>query len=138
MTRMGARVADGMMFGDLTIHRAAEVMANIEAGAAKRGQPADDFRIGNYWAWHVKKDRERSMYEARRSLVWRTQLVPPFHGLDLLLEEDEAQLVRDNFDNFAKARELEKAGFTDLALKIFDDPMDNVQTICERVIPNVA
>jgi 5,10-methylenetetrahydromethanopterin reductase len=29
MTRMGARVADGMMFGDLTIHRAAEVMANI-------------------------------------------------------------------------------------------------------------
>jgi alkanesulfonate monooxygenase SsuD/methylene tetrahydromethanopterin reductase-like flavin-dependent oxidoreductase (luciferase family) len=177
MTRMGARVADGMMFGDLTIHRAAEVMANIEAGAAKRAQPADDFRIGNYWAWHIKKDRERSMYEARRSLVWRTQLVPPFHGLDLLLEEDEAQLVRDNFDNFAKAyytrsgeidgvpqelvdylvgavssagdyddidreleryRELEKAGFTDLALKIFDDPMDNVQTICERVIPNVA
>ena len=177
MTRMGARVADGMQFGDLTIHRAPEVMANIQAGMAKRAQPAEDFRIGNYWAWHIKQDREKSMYEARRSLVWRTQLVPPFHGLDLLLEEDEVQLVKDNFDNFVKAyytrsgeidgvpkklveyligavssagdygdidRELERynelarAGFTDLALKIFDDPMVNVKTICERVIPNVA
>ena len=93
------------------------------------------------------------------------------------MEEGEAQLVKDNFDNFAKAyytrsgqiegvpeelvdrligavssagdyddidreleryKELGKAGFTDLALKIFDDPMVNLQAICERVIPNIA
>ena len=35
-------------------------------------------------------------------------------------------------------RELANAGFTDLALKIFDDPMENLNTICERVIPNIA
>lgn len=177
MTRMGARVADGMQFGDLTIHRAAEVMGNIHAGWAKREHPPDDFRIGNYWAWHIKEDREKSMYEARRKLVWRTQMVPPFHGLDLLLDEERTQLVKDNFENFAKAyytgsdeiegvsnelveylvgavssagdyddidneleryRELEKAGFTDLALKIFDDPVDSLKAICERVIPNIA
>jgi len=177
MTRMGARVADGMQFGDLTIHRAAEVMDNIHTGWAKRDQPADDFRIGNYWAWHIKEDREQSMYEARRKLVWRTQMVPPFHGLDLLLDAEQTQLVKDNFENFAKAyytnsdeidgvsnelveyligavssagdfsdidreleryRELEKAGFTDLALKIFDEPMDSLKMICERVVPNLA
>ena len=33
-------------------------------------------------------------------------------------------------------RELEKAGFTDLALKIFDDPMDALKVICDRVVPN--
>lgn len=174
MTRMGARVADGMQLGDLTIHRAAEVMANVQVGLAKRAEPADDFRIGNYWAWHIKPDREKSMYEARRSLAWRTQVVPPFHGLDLILEEDDVQLVKDNFNNFAKAyytrsgqidgvpaelveyligavssagdygdidrelerfSELEKAGFTDLALKIFDDPMDGLRKICDRIVP---
>jgi 5,10-methylenetetrahydromethanopterin reductase len=177
MTRMGARVADGMQLGDLTIHRAAEVMENVQAGLAKRAEPAEDFRIGNYWAWHIKEDREKSMFEARRGLVWRTQLVPPFHGLDLILEEPEVQFVKDNFDNFAKAywtgsgqidgvpeklvnfligavasagdfgdidgelerfSELEQAGFTDLALKIFDDPMDGLKTICERVVPKFA
>ena len=35
-------------------------------------------------------------------------------------------------------RAYEKAGFTDLALKIFDDPMDSVKTICERVVPRLA
>ena len=114
------------------------------------------------------------MYEARRSLAWRTQVVPPFHGLDLILEEDDVQLVKDNFNNFAKAyytrsgqidgvpaelveyligavasagdygdidrelerfSELEKAGFTDLALKIFDDPMDGLRTVCDRIVP---
>ena len=177
MTRMGARVADGMQLGDLTIHRAAEVMENVQTGLAKRAEPIDDFRVGNYWAWHIKADREQSMYKARRSLAWRTQVVPPFHGLDLILEQDDVQLVKDNFDNFAKAyytrsgqidgvppelveylihavasagdygdidrelerySELERAGFTDLALKIFDDPMDGLKTICERVVPKFA
>ncbi len=177
MTRMGARVADGIQFGDVTIHRVAEIMANIEVGMAKRTQPADDFRIGNYWAWHIKEDREKSMFEARYSLVWRAELVPPFHGLDDILAEDDAQLVKDNFINFAKAyytrsdqidgvpdelvdclvgavsstgdysdidreierlKELEKPGFTDLALKIFDDPMDSLKMICERVVPQFA
>ena len=175
MTRMGARVADGMQLGDVTIHRAAEIMDNIETGLAKRAHPADDFRIGNYWAWHIKEDREKSMFEARRELAWRAQVVPPFHGLDLILDEDKVQLVKDNFNNFAKAyytrsgeiegvpkelvdyligavsssgdygdidgeieryRELEKAGFTDLALKIFDEPMDALKVICDRVVPN--
>ncbi len=177
MTRMGARVADGMQLGDLTIHRAAEVMENVRAGQAKREQPVDDFRVGNYWAWHIKQDRERSLFEARRSLVWRTQLVPPFHGLDLILDDDKAQFVKDNFEDFARAyhtrsgeienvppelvdeligavtssgdpgdidqeveryRELEAAGFADLALKLFDDPMDSVKMICERVVPEFS
>ena len=177
MTRMGARVADGLQFGDATLHRAPEIMQNIEKGMAKRSEAADDFRIGNYWAWHIKSDRAASMHEARTSLVWRAELVPPFHGLDDILDKDDAQLVKDNFHNFAKAyytgsstidgvpddlvnyivgavsssgdhgdieqqienfKGFEAAGFTDLALKIFNDPMDSIKTICERVVPHFA
>ena len=174
MIRMGARVADGMQLGDQTIHRAPEIMANVKAGWAKREKPADDFRVGNYWAWHIKQDREASLFEARRSVAWRTQLIPPFHGLDLLFDEPDLTFIKDHYTNFQKAaytgtgniegvpkeladrviasvcstgdyddidRELERyracadAGFTDLVLKIFDEPMAAVRTICERVVP---
>ncbi|NIX03898.1 MAG: LLM class flavin-dependent oxidoreductase, partial [Gammaproteobacteria bacterium] len=67
MIRMGARVAEGMMLGDQTIHRAPEIMANVEAGWARRDESPDDFRVGNYWAWHIKEDKEASLAEARRS-----------------------------------------------------------------------
>lgn len=177
MTRLAGRVADGVVFGDLTIHRAAEVMANIRAGLAKRTVPPADFRVVNYWAWHIKPDREASFYEARRGLAWRTQIVPPWHGLEHIVDEQAARVVRDNFEAFAKAfwtrsgriegvpaelvsrlialvssagdygdidRELERyaalerARFTDLALKVFDEPMQALQVICKRVVPALA
>lgn len=174
MIRMGARVAEGMQLGDQTIHRAPEIMANVKAGMAKREQPADDFRIGNYWAWHIKADKKASLFEARRSVAWRTQLIPPFHGLDLILDEPDLTFIKEHYQNFAKAswdgsgniegvpkelvdyiisticsagdyddidgeleryRKYAEAGFTDLVLKIFDEPMDAIKTVCERVVP---
>ena len=177
MIRMGARVADGMQLGDQTIHRAPEIMANVRAGMAKRTEPADDFRVGNYWAWHIKHDKDASLAEARRSVAWRTQLIPPFHGLDLLLDEPDLTFIKEHYTNFQKAaytgsgniegvpqaladrvidsvcstgdhddidKELERyhayagAGFTDLVLKIFDDPMAAVKVISERVVPAFA
>lgn len=174
MTRLAGRLADGAMFGDLTIQRAAEVMDNLRAGFEKRTALPADFRVINYWAWHIKADREASYYEARRGLVWRTQIVPPWHGLDHIVDADTATVVRDNFEAFARAfwtrsgkidgvppelvsrliqlvssagdptdidgeieryAALARAGFTDLALKVFDEPMAALKLICERVVP---
>jgi hypothetical protein len=175
MLRMGARVADGVQVGDVVPGRMPEVMADLDAGLAKRAYPADDFRIGNFWAWHIKKDREQSMHEARRKLFARAEVIPPHIGLDHLLDADEAQLVRDNFRNFLMAdvdgsgeikgvppelvqrlidevssagdfddidreieryREFERAGLTDLAIRVFDEPMAALQTISQHVIPH--
>jgi 5,10-methylenetetrahydromethanopterin reductase len=175
MLRMGGRVADGLQIGDVTPDRIDEVMVDIQAGLARRTYPADDFRIGNFWAWHIKKDRKESMHEARCKLFARAEVIPPHIGLDHLLDAADAQLVRDNFRNFLMAdvtgsgeikgvppelvqrlidevsssgdlddldREIERykafehAGLTDLALRVFDDPMDSLQIIKERVIPH--
>ena len=103
MLRMGARIADGLQVGDVTPERLPEVMSDIEAGFAQRELPRDDFRIGNFWAWHIKPDREASMHEARVGLFARAEVIPPNIGLDHLLEPDEAQLVRDKFRNFLMA-----------------------------------
>jgi 5,10-methylenetetrahydromethanopterin reductase len=177
MIRMGARVADGMQVGDVPPGRMPEVMQDVEAGFAKRDYPADDFRISNFWAWHIKEDREASMHEARCQLFARAEVIRPNIGLDHVCNEEEAQIVKDNFMNFMMAnitrsgeikgvpeylvqhlidevsssgdfhdiereverfREFEKSGLTDLALRIFDDPMGNLKVIKERIIPHFA
>jgi len=174
MLRMGARVADGLQMSDVALPMLPEAMANVRAGLAARDKPAADFRIGNFWAWHIKADREKSFYEARRELVFRGEMVPPFTGLHHFLDEGEVQFVKDNWNNFAKAywtrsgviegapaamidhligelssagdtgdieRELERyrgfaaGGLTELALRLFDEPMDGLKLIGERVVP---
>lgn len=175
MLRMGARIADGVQVGDVVADRLPEVMRELEAGFAKRTWPADDFRIGNFWAWHIKEDRAASMHEARVGLFARAEVIPPHIGLDHLLPPDEAKLVRDNYRNFlmagvsgtgdikgvppelvqklidnvsssgdygdidreiARFRAMEKAGLTDLALRVFEQPFEALGVIGERVIPH--
>jgi len=177
MLRMGGRVADGVQVGDVTAGRLPEVMATIKAGLVKRQYPADDFRIGNFWAWHIKQDRAASLHEARVGLFARAEVIPPQIGLDHLLDKDEAQLVRDNYRNFLMAgvtgtgqikgvpadlvqrlidavsssgdlndidreveryREMERAGLTELALRVFNDPFDALRTIKKHVMPHFS
>ena len=102
MLRMGARVADSLQMSDVAGSMLAPAMENVKIGLEKRELPADNFRIGNFWAWHIKEDREASMKEARRELVYRGSLLPP-HSLDHFLNEDEIKIVLDNFPEFQKA-----------------------------------
>ena len=176
MIRMGARIADGIQVSDFTVENITDATENIQAGLAKREKSVNDFRIGNFWAWHIKKDREVSMYEARRELIWRGALVARYEDELRVFanDDDEVQLILDNWMNFLKAfwtrsgeidgvpedlvnrliagmssagdldnldRELErfqnfrKSGLTELSLRLFDDPMDGLRIIGERVLP---
>jgi 5,10-methylenetetrahydromethanopterin reductase len=126
MLRMGARVADGIQIGDVTPERLPEVMADVNTGLAKRSYPAEDFRVGNFWAWHIKEDREQSMHEARCGLFARAEVIRPHFGLDHLLEPDEAQFVRDHFQNFMQAG-IDGSG------EIKDVPPELVQRIIDAV-----
>ena len=105
MIRMGARVADGLQVSDFTVDMLAEARDNIELGLAKRDVVPDDFRFGNFWAWHIKKERDASMYEARRELIWRGAVIGKEEEIlmKFLHDEEELQIVMDNWDNFRKA-----------------------------------
>jgi len=105
MVRMGGRVADGIQVSDFTVEMMPEVMENLEKGWAKRDDKPEDFRVGNFWAWHIKEDLDTAMYEARRELIWRGAIaarnkdeISPF-----CKDEDEVELVVENFLNFMKA-----------------------------------
>lgn len=105
MIRMGARVADGIQLSDFTVDMMPEAMENVQAGLARRETPTGDFRVGNFWAFHVKEDREVSMYEARRELIWRAAIVAKYeHEIAPHVDgDDEVRAVIDNWDNFFKA-----------------------------------
>jgi len=105
MIRMGARIADGIQLSDYTTDMMPVAMDNVRKGFEKREWPSDNFRIGNFWAWHIKRDKEVSFREARRELIWRGAIAGKFaHDIRPHVDsDDEVQLIIDNWDNFFKA-----------------------------------
>jgi len=105
MVRMGARLADAIQVSDFTVDMIPAAMENVQKGLAKREQPAEDFRVGNFWAFHMKEDKDVAMYEARRELIWRGAIAAKYeHEIAPHVDgEDEVKAVIDNWDNFFKA-----------------------------------
>jgi alkanesulfonate monooxygenase SsuD/methylene tetrahydromethanopterin reductase-like flavin-dependent oxidoreductase (luciferase family) len=175
MLEMAGRVADGTQMSDVTPEKISHHMEHLRLGLAERKTPATDFRVGNFWAWHIKEDREKSMYEARRELVFRGELLPPKYDMEPYVTAEERQLVIDKWQNFAKAfwtrtgkiddvpesivnrliaacssaggldaieqqierfRVFEKAGLTELSVRLFDEPMAGLKILAERVLPH--
>jgi 5,10-methylenetetrahydromethanopterin reductase len=105
MIRMGGEVAEGIQVSDFTVDMMPEAIENLEIGFARRGGKPDGFRIGNFWAWHVKEDREASLWEARCELIWRGAIVgKEDHVLRKFChDDDEVSVIMDNWENFRKA-----------------------------------
>jgi alkanesulfonate monooxygenase SsuD/methylene tetrahydromethanopterin reductase-like flavin-dependent oxidoreductase (luciferase family) len=129
MIRTSARVADGIQFSDFTPEHLPEAMKNIQAGLVERETPIKDFRIGNFWAWHIKKDREASMYEARRELIWRGAIIAqkredirPFCH-----DESEVDLIISNWEDL-------RIAFRNRSGKIDSIPND----LLERLITGMS
>lgn len=174
--RMGARLADGIQYSDYTPEMMDQGMEHVRAGWAKREVPAEDFRIGNFWAWHIKEDLADSLEEGRRELIWRGAIIGQIREdiRPYCHDEEEVDLVLDNWEDLRIAartrngniasiphellhrlvhgmasagdyndidREIERfkkfaeGGLTELCLRLFDDPMEGLKTIGERVIP---
>ncbi len=105
MLVMGARCADGIQLSDFTLERLPAVMACVREGLASRQSAVEGFRLGNFWAWHLKHDREASLYEARRELIWRGPLIGK-EAEELArccTGPEELQLILDHWENFRKA-----------------------------------
>lgn len=172
MLRMAAGVADGVMMGDIAPTMFDWPMPVLNEALKEQGRADEGFRISNFLAWHVKEDREASMWEARRELVIRGWL--DRHWVEPFLSPEDVQIVIDNkwsfLDAFRKKsgniegvpehivstlaeqlscagdlsdldQHIEKlgkyadAGFTEVALRIHDDPADSIKMIGEKVLP---
>jgi alkanesulfonate monooxygenase SsuD/methylene tetrahydromethanopterin reductase-like flavin-dependent oxidoreductase (luciferase family) len=101
MLRMSASVADGVMMSDVPLARMDEVVGHIGQGLHDAGRERHEFRMNNFFAWHIKEDREASLAEARQGLIWRGYL-QEWH-LSTFLDERECALVEANRANFLNA-----------------------------------
>ena len=105
MCRLGGRLADGIQISDGTVDMIPGLVQEVQKGQAKRNEPCEDFRIGNFWAWHIKADREASMWEARRELIWRAAIIGQVreHIRPFCHDDAELDLIIDNWENFRVA-----------------------------------
>jgi 5,10-methylenetetrahydromethanopterin reductase len=98
MLRMAASIADGIMMSDVPLPRMAEISGHIQQGLETVGRSRRDFRLNNFFAWHIKPNAAESLAEARQGLIWRGFLqdwhISPF------LSSEECQLVQDNRNSF--------------------------------------
>lgn len=170
MLRMAADVADGIMMSDMQPEFFDWSLPVLKDALAK--EQRDEFRISNFLAFHIKKDKEVSLAEARRELMIRGWLERRW--LEPYLTEDEVEFVVNNtrpfLDAFRKRtgeiegvpadlvarlveglslagdyddidrhierlRKFEQAGFTEIALRVHDNPADSIKLIGERILP---
>ena len=101
MLRMTAAIADGTMMSDVPLSRMDEVTGYIDQGLNDAGRNRGDFRINNFFAWHIKEDRDASMAEARQGLIWRG-LLQEWH-ISTFLDDEECALVEANRPAFLNA-----------------------------------
>ena len=175
MMHMAAKHADGLMMSDVPLPRMEEAAKNFNKAMADAGKVPGTFGINNFWAWHIKKDKDASIREARRELVWRGVLERWW--LEPFLDEADVQLVRDKFNAFRmaffrrthgiegvpdrvidplvenlcfsggldaipgvidKLKAFEKAGLTEIALRVHDDQKEQIELIGAHVVPALS
>ena len=99
--KLSAELADGLITSDFVVPLMKEFITKTHEELRAAGRSPRDFRISNFWAWHIKADPAASMAEARRELMLRgwlgEQYFAPF------LEPDEVRLMRDHERDFLNA-----------------------------------
>lgn len=175
MLRAAPRHADAVMVSDFIPGRAQWARGIVDDSLRELGREPAAFPMNNFWAWHVKEDREAAAREARIWLALRGTLYPPY--LDEVLDPDEAAIVNRNIKAFITAyhrksdriegvppeivqklverctsasplaeldREIERlrsfarAGLTEIALRIYENPDETIRILGERVVPALA
>lgn len=95
MIASSAKYAQGIYLGDHLPHHVARVTETIKAEQAAIGRDDPNFRLLNFWAWHVKENQDDARAEARIWLAMRATPWPQYYHHDILDKED-MQVVYDN------------------------------------------
>ena len=170
--RLSTQLADGLITSDFVPSLMKDFIEATHADLKAAGRSSVDFRISNFWAWHIKEDAEASIREARRELMLRgwlgEQYFAPF------LEPDEVKFMRDHEQDFLNAfrrsthvienvpdelinkmidnisfvggldqidyaietlKKFKDAGLTEIAIRVHDEPAEQIKLIGEQVWP---
>jgi len=99
--KLSAELADGLMTSDFVVPLLKDFVVDTHAELKAAGRSPADFRISNFWAWHIKKDPQASRAEARRELMLRGWLRDKYFAP--FLDEDELKIMRNHEQDFLDA-----------------------------------
>jgi len=123
MIASAARYSQGIYVGDHLPHHVARINEVIKAEQAKIGRSNPNFRLLNFWAWHVKEDQEEARAEARIWLAMRATPWPHYYHHDIL-PEAEMQVVYDNIMSINQAFYKRDPNITTVPKDILDRLVD--------------
>lgn len=101
MLKMAGRVADGVMWSDVTVDRMDQQLEPIWDGMTSVSKPREDIYINNFMAWHVRKNKDEARREAKQELVWRGLLQKRYTSS--FLTEEESEFVETKWGAFLQA-----------------------------------
>ena len=101
LLKSSAKYAEGIYLGDHHPEHVAAVREAIDPEIDAHNPHKDDFRLLNFWAWHVKEDEEEALAEARMWLAARVTPWPAYYHE--VLPPEEMQQIWDNTDALNKA-----------------------------------
>ena len=101
LLKSSAKYAEGIYLGDHHPEHVAAVREAIDPEIEAHNPHKDDFRLLNFWAWHVKEDEEAALAECRMWLAARVTPWPAYYHE--VLPPDEMQAIWDNTDALNKA-----------------------------------
>ncbi|MAF83458.1 MAG: hypothetical protein CL797_05080 [Chromatiales bacterium] len=99
--KLSTELADGLITSDFVVPLMKDFVASAHAELKAAGRTPKDFRISNFWAWHIKEDPQASRAEARRELMLRGWLRDKYFAP--FLDEDELKIMRDHEQDFLNA-----------------------------------
>jgi len=127
MLRSSAKYAHGIFLGDHLPEHVAAVRAVIDPVMEEAGNPyKDNFRLRNFWAWHVKEDPEEALAECRMWLAARVTPWPAYAEYHKgILPDEEMQVIWDNTDALNRAFYAQDSNIPEI-------PRDLLDKLCRR------
>jgi 5,10-methylenetetrahydromethanopterin reductase len=101
MLRMAARAADGVLMSDMPLPLCPPAIRVVADSLAANGRATKGFEFNNYWAWHVRADRQSAVNEARSRLALRGMLKRTY--IEPFLSDADCALVVSHMPAFYKA-----------------------------------
>lgn len=101
MLKMASKVSDGIMMTDIPPGYVDPIVSQIQDRLTGARRESANFRINNFYAWHVKDDYQDALQEAKRHLVTRGAGRPEI-AKAIGLTDEERDLYRSNVPSLLK------------------------------------
>ena len=126
MSYMATEMADGLMGSDLIPPLIRLTKSWVDEGLAQHDRAGQAFGISNFWAWHIKKDKDEAKREARRELVLRGVLRRRY--TEVLLSKEDSDFVQKNKGIFWRAFEAGSSEIKGVPDHIIDSLIDGLSS----------